>query len=333
MINKLELEDIKSASECLNFSKLKNKTILISGGGGFIGSYIIEIINYRNKYYNDNIKIISLTRRGGESSNNIINYKHDIRDKIVIDDEIDYIIHLASNTHPKQYALDPVGTITTNIFGCYNLLELARNKKVSRFVLASSVEIYGECIDKPIDENYSGYINCNNARSGYNESKRLCESLCQSYKDQYNIDFVTVRLSRVLGPDHKEDSKAMSQFIDRALNNEDIILKSKGNQLYSYIYVSDAATALLKVLIDGIKGEAYNASADIDNMILGDYANYIASLVGKKVIYQIENNNSVSKATYALLDSTKLKALGWHPRYSIKDAIEMTLKIKKEWEN
>ena len=333
MINKLEFEDIKSASESLNFSKLKNKTILISGGGGFIGSYIIEIINYRNKYYNDNINIISLTRRGGESSNNIINYKHDIRDKIVIDDEIDYIIHLASNTHPKQYALDPVGTITTNIFGCYNLLELARNKKVSRFVLASSVEIYGECIDKPIDENYSGYINCNNARSGYNESKRLCESLCQSYKDQYNIDFVTVRLSRVLGPDHKEDSKAMSQFIDKALNNEDIILKSKGNQLYSYIYVSDAATALLKVLIDGINGEAYNASSDIDNMTLGDYANYIASLVGKKVIYQIENNNFVSKATYALLDSTKLKALGWYPRYSIKDAIEMTLKIKKEWEN
>lgn len=331
MISKLEFEDIKSASESLDFSKLKNKTILISGGGGFIGSFIIKIINYRNKYYNDNIKVISLTRRGGESSNNIINYKHDIREKIVIDDEIDYIIHLASNTHPKQYAIDPVGTITTNIFGCYNLLELAREKKIKRFVLASSVEIYGECIDKPIDENYSGYINCNNARSGYNESKRLCESLCQSYKDQYNIDFVTVRLSRVLGPDHKEDSKAMSQFIDKALNNEDIILKSKGNQLYSYIYVSDAATALLKVMIDGINGEAYNASADIDNMTLGDYANYIASLVGKKVIYQIEDNNSVSKATYALLDSTKLKTLGWYPRYSIKDAIEMTLKIKKEW--
>ena len=136
-----------------------------------------------------------------------------------------------------------------------------------------------------------------------------------------------------MGPDHKADSKAMSQFIDKALNNEDIILKSKGNQLYSYIYVSDAATALLKALIDGSIGEVYNASADIDNMTLGDYANYISSLVGKKVIYQIENNNSVSKATYALLDSTKLKALGWHPRYSIKDAIEMTLKIKKEWEN
>lgn len=326
----LELEDIKYISELdYDWSKLKNKTFLISGATGFLGSYLCDVVRYRNDHFNDNIKIISLTRRGGESDSTVKYLKCDINEKIEIEDNIDYILHLASNTHPKQYAEDPVGTITTNILGCINLLNLAVNKKIERFLLASSVEIYGECINKPVDELYSGYIDCNRARSGYNESKRLCESLCQSYKSQYGLDFVTARLSRLIGPDHKEDTKAMSQFMNKALNNEDIVLKSKGNQLFSYCYITDAVAAIIKLLIDGINGEAYNISAEINDMTLADYAKYIAGLANRKVVFEIENNDSVSKATYALLDNSKIKSLGWKPKYGVIEGLSRTYKIKK----
>ena len=329
MLTELEIDDIKDVCSAISFDKLKGKTILISGGTGFIGTYITNIVEYRNKHYKDNIKLISLSRRGGISNSTIKYIKCDINNKIDIDEDIDYIIHLASNTHPKQYKDDPVGTITTNILGCKNLLDLACKKNIKRFLLASSVEIYGECIDKPVTENYSGYIDCNKARSGYNESKRLCESLCQSYKSQFGIDFVTARLSRVIGPDRKEDTKAIAQFINKAINNEDIILNSYGNQLFSYTYVSDAAVAILKLLCDGINGEAYNVSADTDYRTLKDYAEYIAKCTKVKVVFDIKNDEFASKASYALLDNHKIKQLGWKPRYTVLEGLSKTIEIKK----
>ena len=130
MISDLELEDIKLVADELNFDGFKNKTILISGGTGFIGSFLISVFKYRNEKYNDNIHVISLSRKGGIDFENIKNVKCDITKDINIDDNIDYIFHLASNTHPKQYKEDPVGTILTNILGCNNLLKLAVQKKV-----------------------------------------------------------------------------------------------------------------------------------------------------------------------------------------------------------
>ena len=326
----LELEDIKDvANSNINWNKLKNKILLISGATGFIGSYLCDVIRYRNDKFNDNIKIISLTRRGEESDASVKYVKCDINEEIELDENVDFILHLASNTHPKQYKEDPVGTITTNILGCLNLLNYGKKHNIDRFLLASSVEIYGDCIDKPVNEDYSGYIDCNNARSGYNESKRLCESLCQSYKSQYGLDFVTARLSRIIGPDRKEDTKAISQFIGKALANENIVLKSKGNQLYSYCYVTDAVYGILKILTDGESANAYNIAAEIDNMTLGDYARFIANLAGMNVIFDIENNASVSKATYALLDNSKIKKLGWYPKYTVKEGLTKTYNVKK----
>ena len=126
------------------------------------------------------------------------------------------------------------------------------------------------------------------------------------------------------------DTKAMSQFMDKAVLGEDIILKSKGQQRYSYCYIADAVSGLLKLLLDGQDGEAYNISNDDDGLTLGEYAEYIASLANLKVRYEIENNESVSKATFALLDTHKIKNIGWKPQYSVKDGLKRTYMIKKE---
>ena len=199
-------------------------------------------------------------------------------------------------------------------------------------MLASSNEIYGQGTEEPMDEKYSGYIDCNTARAGYNESKRTCEALCQSYKSQYGVDVVIARLTRTVGADHKKDTKAMSQFMEKAVNGEDIILKSKGNQRYSFCYVADTASGIFKVLLDGESGEAYNVSDDDEGMTLGQYAEFIAGLADKKVVYQIEHNDSVSKAVYALMDTKKIKSIGWKPLYTVSDGLRRTYQIYKEWQ-
>lgn len=325
----LELQDIINVATLpYSWSKLDNKTIMISGGTGFIGSFITNVFRYRNEKYNSNVRIVSLTRRGGVSDDTVKYLKADITKLISYADTVDFILHLASNTHPKQYGKDPVGTITTNVIGCDNLLKLAAEKKAT-FLLASSVEIYGQGCKEPMNEHYFGYLDCNIARNGYNEAKRTCEALCQSYKQQYGVEVKIARLARVYGADKKLDTKAMSQFMDKAIAGEDIILKSKGNQRFSYCYIADAVSGILKVLLDGENGEAYNISDEDEGLSLGDYAEYIASLANKKVIYKIENDEAASRASYALLDFSKLKSLGWKPLYKVAEGLERTYKIKK----
>ena len=326
----LEMKGIALIGELpYDWGKLRKKTILISGGTGFIGNFLIDVIRYRNLHYNDDIKVVSLSRRGADSDDVVQYLKADITEPIVYDGNADFVLHLASNTHPKQYAEDPVGTIITNIIGCDNLLKIAVEKK-ARFLLASSVEIYGEGIETPVNEKYSGYIDCNQARAGYNEAKRTCEALCQSYRSQYGVDAVIVRLARIFGADKKQDTKAMSQFMKKALLGEDIILKSQGNQRFSYCYVADAVSGIIKVLLDGLDGEAYNIAGYDEGLNLREYAQYMANLANKNVIMQIEENQSVSKASYALMDIEKITDLGWKPMYSVKQGLDLTFRIYKE---
>lgn len=325
----IEYQDVESiATLPYKWEKLSGKSILISGGSGFIGTFISNVIRYRNEKYNAGIKVISLSRSSGVSDSTVEHLKMNIVNPISYTEPVDYILHLASNTHPKQYGEDPVGTIITNVYGCNNLLKLAVEKK-SRFIFASSVEIYGQGTADLMSEDYCGYINCNVARNGYNESKRVCEALCQSYKNQYGVNVVIARLARVFGADSKADTKAMSQFMQKAVFDENIILKSTGKQRFSYCYIADAVSGILKIMLDGQDGEAYNVSDDDESLNLGDYADFIATLAGKSVQYQIEDNASVSCASYALVDTAKLKELGWEPLFTVKEGLERTYKIYK----
>ncbi len=327
----LKYEDIKTIAELhYDWDKLREKTMFISGGTGFIGGFIIDVLRYRNRYFDNKINIIVCSRNKDGINDNITYIKHDITQPIIQRlPHIDYIIHLASNTHPKQYSNDPIGTIITNVYGSYNLLNLAKENRV-RLLLASSVEIYGDGNGIPMTEEYCGYIDCNTVRAGYNESKRVSESLCQSFISQFGIDCVIARLARVFGPDTKKDSKAMAQFIDCAVKGKDIVLKSKGEQRFSFLYVADAVSGIIKLLLDGECGEAYNIAADDENMTLGGYAEFISNLVGRKIIYDFVGVPGSSKSTYAIIDCNKIKKLGWTPIYSVSEGLRRTVEILKD---
>lgn len=342
--NALYKDDIEYVAKLpLPWEKLKDCCVVISGATGMIGSSFIDVIMYKNANDALNCKVYALARNIGRAKERfayctdkgLIEFiQHDINNEIFFDvKKVDYVVHLASNTHPVAYATDPISTITANIIGTRNMLDFAYKNNAKRCAFASSNEIYGENRGDTelFDESYCGYIDCNTLRAGYPESKRCGEALCQAYIKEKNMDVVVPRFTRSYGPTMlMSDTKAISQFIKKAVAGEDIVLKSKGNQYYSYTYVTDAVGGLLTVLLCGEKGEAYNISDGRSDITLANLAAAIAQSVGKKVVFEIPDkteSEGYSKATKARIDGSKLASLGWKARYDIKVGLSRTVEI------
>ena len=344
--NQLYLQDLeKAAAQLPDWNMLRGRSILISGATGMIGSFLVDLIFFQNGRCDLNCTVYALGRNPEKAEKRFCAYWNDplfrfvscdINQNIPLDvEQVDYILHAASNTHPVAYATDPIGTVTTNIIGTHNLLEFAANHKTRRFVFASTVEVYGENRGDTeyFAEDYCGYIDCNTLRAGYPESKRAGEALCQAYIKQKNLDIVIPRLSRVYGPTMlMSDTKALSQFIKNSLAGEDIVLKSAGTQFFSYSYVADAVTGILFCLMRGQCGQAYNIADPASDITLRDLAQLIAEQAGTKVVFDIPDaveSAGFSKATKAVLDSSKLQQLGWQPQWNIQAGIASTVKLLK----
>lgn len=345
--NDLYMEDVRRVAELeLPWGKLAGKSLMLSGATGLIGSYLVDVLMEKNATEALNCMVYALVRNEEKARSRFSRYgddphlvfiPYDVKFPLVRNDfdTVDYILHLASNTHPMQYSTDPIGTITTNIVGLQNMLDFAVEHHASRFMFASSNEIYGENRGDSefFDENYCGYINSNTLRAGYPESKRCGEALCQAYKAQKGLDVVIPRLTRSYGPTMlMSDTKAVSQFIKKGIAEEDIVLKSAGTQYYSYQYVADSVSGLLTVLLKGEIGEAYNIAEEHSDIMLKDLAAIIAEISGRKVIFEIPDAVEAagySTATKARLNGQKLHALGWTPKYDIKSGMERTILILK----
>lgn len=343
--NKLYIEDVRAVSmAALPWEKLQDKSIMISGSTGLIGSFLVDVIMEKNTTDDLNCNIYALGRnkiktmeRFGSRivDNHFIYIMYDVNRPFIRDDigTVDFVLHLASNTHPMQYATDPIGTITTNIVGLQNMLDFAVDHHTERVVFASSNEIYGENRGDTelFREDYCGYIDSNTLRAGYPESKRCGEALCQAYIKQKEIDIVIPRFTRSYGPTvAMTDTKAINQFIKNCIAKEDIVLKSEGKQYYSYTYVADAVSGLLTVMMKGQNGEAYNIADEKSDITLKGLADILSEINGTKVVFEIPNvveKAGYSTATKARLSGDKLKKLGWRPMYDIKSGIIRTVNI------
>ncbi|MCM1287597.1 MAG: NAD-dependent epimerase/dehydratase family protein [Clostridium sp.] len=349
--SRLYREDIKRVACCnYKWEMLRGKSVAISGGTGMIGSFIVDVLMYQNEVMDLEACVYVIGRSKKKAWDRFGSYMdcdklhfvcHDINEPLDISEAadlngVDYIIHAASNTHPAAYAGDPIGTISANVLGTKYLLDFAEKAGCKRFVFLSSVEIYGENkgdTDK-FAEDYLGYIDCNTLRAGYPESKRTGEALCQAYRKQHGLDVVIPRLSRTYGPTMLlSDTKAISQFILKGAYGEDIVLKSEGTQLYSYVYVADAASAIITLMLEGENGQAYNVASDASDLTLRELAKIIADYAGKRVVYELPDKTEsagYSKATKALLDCQKLKGTGWTSLYGMPDGLIRTIDIVKE---
>ncbi len=332
----------KVCSLPLPWEKLANKTVVISGATGMIGAFLVDVLMRKNDVKGLQCRIIALGRSAEKAHSRLPYFG---RDGFSFEEgsitatgyspaaSADYVLHLASSTHPRQYATDPIGTIRANVDGLQNLLSYSADCG-ARLLFASSVEIYGQNRGdvERFDEKYCGNIDCNTLRACYNESKRLGEAMCQAYRSQKGVEAVIARIARVYGPTLlPDDSKALSQFIHRSLVGEDVVLKSEGTQKFSYLHVADAVSGLLHILLFGIDGEAYNLADKESDIMLKDLAGLIAKASGVKVVFELPDAQEAagySKATFALMDGNKAHdELEWSARMSISEGISRTLYV------
>ena len=335
----LYLEDLQTIAQRVVLEQFRGKSFFITGATGLIGVCLIDTLMLGNQNGLD-ITVYAVGRDRNKAMSRLGEYyeddhfhfiEQDVRHPLPESLSVDYIVPLASNTHPLAYSQFPIETIEINVKGVENAL----NKAVecgATVLYPSTVEVYGNARDEDVfTEDYTGQLNLNTARACYTESKRVSEALCQSYIAEKKAKVKIVRLSRVFGPTMlMSDSKASSQFIIKALNNEDIVLKSKGNQLFSYTYVADVVGAILHVLLHGENGVAYNIANDNCNVRLKEFAEKCAKWAGKQVVYDLPSEveqRGFSVAMKAVLCTERLKQIGYEARYSFNDAIIRTLEI------
>jgi UDP-glucuronate decarboxylase len=225
--------------------------ILVTGGAGFIGSNLCEellkddankVICLDNYYTSNESNIAHLL-----SNRNFEFVMHNVIEPFEID-EVDQVYHLASPASPKQYQKDSVFTFRTNIWGSYNMLNLAK-KHQAKILLASTSEIYGDPLVHPQIESYWGNVNTIGIRSNYDEGKRGAETLFMDYHRQYDTKIRIIRIFNTYGPRmEKDDGRVVSNFINQALEGKDLTMYGDGTQTRSFQYVLDLVGGMILMM-------------------------------------------------------------------------------------
>jgi UDP-glucuronate decarboxylase len=263
MIDSIILEDVEKIRGALRKGDFENKRVLITGGAGFVGSWICDVLA------GFDAEVTCLDDLSTGKRENIDHLLGKSFFKFVEDDvcnfqskaKFDYVLHLASRASPEEYQQHPIETLKTNSLGSYNMLELAR-KNDAKILFASTSEVYGDAQVVPTPETYWGNVNPIGVRSCYDEGKRFGEALFMAYHRQYGLDVRIARIFNSYGPRLRSEGaygRAVSRFITQALAGQPLTVYGDGTQTRSFCYVSDTVTGLLLLLTsEKIRGEVVN---------------------------------------------------------------------------
>ena len=350
--DKVLQEDLEIiAKEELPFRKFRNSTVFITGVTGLVGLQLFKALACINRVHQLNMKIIGLVRNldKAEKIFGDLLKRKDIQ--IVLGDVsedfhsyipdglvIDYIIHGASVTTSKFMIEFPVDTIRVAFDGTYQMLELAKEKKVKSFVYLSSMEVYGSFqSDRTtvVHENMLGYLDLSSVRTNYPECKRICENMCIAFLSQYQVPAKIARLSQTFGAGILPgENRVFAQFARSVMQGKDIVLHTSGQSEGNYCYTADTVVALLTILLRGENGEAYNIANEESHTTIADMAKMVTSQFSQtsQVVFDIPEKNIFGYAvdTKMKLSTHKIQQLGWKPRVSLVDAYDRMMRSMNE---
>ena len=303
------------------------KTVLIAGGAGFIGTNLAKkLLSNGNRVISvDNFHTGYAKNIDDIESDNFTFIRHDIVEPLKITDEIDEIYNLASPASPPHYQAQPLQTIKTNVYGTFNLLDLA-NEHDAKYLQSSTSEVYGEPLQHPQKESYWGNVNPNGLRSCYDESKRCGESICFNYSRQHDTKIKVVRIFNTYGPHmNPEDGRVVTNFIIQALKDKDITVYGDGSQTRSFCYVSDMVEGLMKMMEteDSFKGPVN----------LGNPSEFTILDFARRVIDKTGSDSQIIHCPSPEDDPTKRKPditlakekLNWEPKVMLDEGLDRTI--------
>ncbi|MEE3414460.1 MAG: NAD-dependent epimerase/dehydratase family protein [Prevotella sp.] len=340
--NKIVQEDLKlMAEEQLDWHQFNGKTILVTGATGMLATYISYFLLYLKEEKGVNLKLLALCRTKSKAEaifKEFLNKSYfglllqDVCEPIQYDGNIDYIFHLAGNASPHFINTDPVGIVKSNMLGTFNILELAKEKHSSKVVFASTREVYGKNEkENSLTETSFGTIDPMENRSCYPESKRAAETIFRSYFLQYGVNFNALRIAHSYGPGMNlhSDGRVMADLMGNVVDGKDIELKSTGEALRAFCYITDTLTGIFYVTLKGEPGEAYNLANETEEISIRDLAQMLVSLrkdKDLKVVLNIPDTN-IGYCNYKRvgLNTQKLELLGWKPKVPLKNGCLKTI--------
>lgn len=323
----------------LHFSELEGKTIFITGATGLIGSNLIRSLVAQSKCFSKPIRIIALVRDISKAQtvfkhdyNQIECLVGDVTKPILLKDNVDYIVHAASQTSSRNFVDHPLNTIKVAVKGTINILELAKEKAVKKVVYLSTMEVYGApSTDEKITEQFGTNLDTTSVRSCYPESKRLCENLCVSYMKEFGIPVSIVRLTQTFGRGVMyKDSRVFAEFARCVIEKKDIVLHTKGETKRSYLYTQDAVNAILTVMINGEAGKAYNAANEMTYCSIYEMAQMVAKKcangeISVKIEVDDESKFGFAPVLKMNLDTSKLQSIGWKAEVGLEEMFRILI--------
>lgn len=338
-MNRVLEDDLKTIiAEDLSWEKLKNKTVMITGASGMVGSYMLYVLLMLNDEKHYGIKVDAVMRNVNKLPEEIRNREDvnvvvaDVTKDIPDVGDIDYIIHAASPASPLIMQNQPVETIAANTIGTFKTLELAKEKNAEGYLFISSREIYGQPDEGQefFYENTYGFVDQLNPRSCYSEGKKAAETVCVCFHEEYGLNTKIARLAHTYGPGMSiYDGRVQADFLKNVYHNENIVLKSEGTAVRTYTYIADAIAGMYRILLDS-EDIVYNIGNEAGKVSIRDLAEILVSIYperGLKLVFDIPEGGTKGTAPYTLgiLSSEKLRKLGWNPKYSVKDGFKRTL--------
>ena len=325
-------EDVRLVCSQLKDFSFEDRTVLVTGGAGFLGSWICDVLLEKNA------RVICLDNLTSGREQNIENLKenenfsflrHDISQPVNLDTKVDFVLHMASRASPLEFERFPIQIMKANTLGTWIALGIAKKNK-ARLLFTSTSEIYGESQIIPTPETYKGNVNTLGIRGCYDEAKRAGEATCMAYMRQHDVDVRIVRIFNTYGPRMRADGyygRVVPRFIMQALHNEPVTIFGNGSQTRSFCYVTDQIEGLLRFLAkDGLKGEVINIGNPIE-LSIADLAGLIKKITGSTsgLEYLPLPQDDPQRRCPVVAKAQRL--LGWSPKVDLETGLKKTIQF------